>query len=93
MSALSNSYRSLSCNTIDNPQSRICVSNKKEDVNLKVFDMIKGINESKKLSKDTSYECKCEFDGRKYKSRQKHDNGKGQCKCKKLILHRTYQEF
>ena len=55
--------------------------------------MIKGINESKTLSKDTSYECKCEFDGRKYKSRQKHDNRKGQCKCKKLILHRTYREF
>ena len=43
MSALNNPYRSLSCNTIDDPLARTCVSNKIEDVKLIVFDMIKGI--------------------------------------------------
>ena len=33
--------------------------------------MIARINESKKLPKHTSCECKCKFDGRKYNSNQK----------------------
>ena len=33
------------CNVIEDPFSRICVSNEIEDVNLKVFNMIKGIKE------------------------------------------------
>ena len=35
-----------SCNTVEDPFGRICVHNKIEDVNLKVFNPIKGINES-----------------------------------------------
>ena len=41
-----------------------------EDVNLKVFDMIKEIYESKILSKHISCECRCEFDGKTCNSRQ-----------------------
>ena len=43
-----------------------------EDMNLKVFNMIKAINESKTLAKYISCECRCEFDGRKCKW---HKNG------------------
>ena len=67
-------YHSLSCNTIDDPLARTCVSNKIEDVNLKVYDMIKGINESKTLWKHISFECKCAFDDRKCNSGQKWNN-------------------
>ena len=38
-----------SCNTMEDPFDRICIPNKMKDVNLKVFNMIKGINESKTL--------------------------------------------
>ena len=41
------------------------VPNKTEDLNLSMFDMIKGINETKRLTKRISCECKCRFDGRK----------------------------
>ena len=44
--------------------------NKTEDLNLSVFNMIKGINESKTLSKHISWECKYKFDGRKCNSDQ-----------------------
>ena len=40
-----------SCNTIDDRLGRIHVSNKIEDSNLKIFNMIKGINESKSFAK------------------------------------------
>ena len=45
-----------------------CVPNKKEDVNLNVFNMITRINVSKILSKHISCDCKCKFDGKKCNS-------------------------
>ena len=63
-----------SCNTVKNPFGRICVPNKMEGVNLKVFNTIKGINESRTLAKRISCEFRCQFDSRKCNSRQKWNN-------------------
>ena len=49
---------SRSCNIVEHSFGTIFVPNK-EDVNLKVFKMIKGTNESKTLSKHILCECKC----------------------------------
>ena len=44
---------------------KVCVPNKTEDLNLNVFNMVLGINESKALKKHIAYKCKCKFQGRK----------------------------
>lgn len=54
------------CNTVEDPFGRICIPNKLEYVNMKVFGMIKEINDSKTLTKYISCEREHEFDGRKY---------------------------
>ena len=36
-----------SCNTLNDLSNKVCVPNKTEDLNLSVFNMITGINESK----------------------------------------------
>ena len=36
-----------SCNTLNNVSNKVCVPNKTDDLNLTVFNMIAGINESK----------------------------------------------
>ena len=54
-----------SCNTLNDLSSKVCVPNKTEDLNLSVFNMITGTNESKTLTNDISCECKCKFDGKK----------------------------
>ena len=59
-----------SCNTINDLSNKVCVPNKTEDLNLSIFNLITGINESKTLTNDTSCECKCKFDGRKRNSNQ-----------------------
>ena len=51
-----------SCNTINDLSNKACVPNKTEDLNLSVFNMITGINESKTLTKHISCDCKCRFD-------------------------------
>lgn len=45
------------CNTIDDPFGRIYFPNNFEDMNLKIFNMIKAINESKTLAKQILCEC------------------------------------
>ena len=44
--------------------NKVCIPNKTEDLNLSMFNMITEINESKKLPKHLSCECKCRFDGK-----------------------------
>ena len=53
------------CNTLNDLSNKVCVPNKIEDLNLRVFNMITGINESTNLKKHISRECKCEFDKKK----------------------------
>ena len=65
-----------SCNTLNDLSNKICLPNKTEDLNLNVFNMITEINESKTLTKHTSFECKCRFDGRKCNSDQWQINDK-----------------
>ena len=54
-----------SCNNVNDLSNKVCVPNKTEDLNLRVFNIITEINESKTLTKHISCECKCQFDGRK----------------------------
>ena len=53
------------CNSINDLSNKVCAPNKREDLKLRVFNVITGINESKTLAKHISRECKCRFDGRK----------------------------
>ena len=59
-----------SCNTLNDLSDKVCVPNRTEDLNLRMFNMIKEINESKTLAKNISYEWKCRFDGRECNSDQ-----------------------
>ena len=43
-----------SCNTLNDWSNKVCVLNKTEDLNLSVFNIITGINESKVLTKHIS---------------------------------------
>ena len=60
-----------SCDAPDGLLSKIHILSKTENVNLNVFNMITRRNESKRLAKRISCNCKCKFDDRKYNSKQK----------------------
>ena len=53
-----------SCDTFNDISNKVCVPNKTEALNLCVFNMIIGLNESKILTKDISCKCKCKLDSR-----------------------------
>ena len=67
----------------------MCVPNETEELNLSVFNMIKGINESKVLTKHIQYECKCIFEGKK--SDQWWRNAK--CLCESKNCHVCEKEY
>ena len=54
-----------------------------KEVNMKVFNMTKRINEAKALVKHISCDCKCKFNSTACKSNEKRNNDKWQCECKK----------
>ena len=61
---------SESCNILNDLSNKVCVPNKTEVLNLSVFIIITGTNESKKLAKHISYKCKCKIHGRSCNSDQ-----------------------
>ena len=73
-----------SCNTLNDLSNNVLVPKEREDLNLRVFNMITGINESNTLTKHISCKCKCKFDGRKSNSNQTWNNGKCWCEWKNL---------
>ena len=79
-----------SCNTLNDLSNKICIPNKTEDLNLSVFNMITGINESKTLTKYMSCEFKCKLDWRNCNSDQWWNNCKYQCECKKRHVREKY---
>ena len=54
------------CNTLNELFNQICVRNKTQDLNISMFNIITGINESKTLTRYISCEWKYKFDERKY---------------------------
>ena len=72
-----------SFNTLNDLSNKVYVLNKTEDLDLSVFNLITGINESKTLTKHISCECKCKFNGRNCNSDQWWNNDKCRCECKK----------
>ena len=79
-----------SCNTLNNLSNKVCVPIKTENLNLSVFNIIAGINESKSSTKHIVYECKCRFDGRKCNSDQWWNNDKYEYECKKRHVCEKY---
>ena len=65
-----------SCNSLNDLSKQVCIPKKTKKLNLSVFNMITGINESKTLANHVSCECKCRFDGRKCNSDQWGNNDK-----------------
>ena len=50
-------------NSLNDLSNKVCIPNKTEDLNLRVFNMIAGINELK--TNDMSCKCKCKRDRKK----------------------------
>ena len=71
-----------SCNAADGLSTKICVPSKTKDINVKVFNMIRMINEAKTFVKHISCNYKCKFNSATCNSNKKWHNEIYQCECK-----------
>ena len=72
-----------SCNTVIDLSNKICIPNKIGKLNLTVFNMITGINESKTLTKRLSCELTVDLMEKNVIQNQWWNNYKCRCECKK----------
>ena len=60
-----------SCNTIYDPYTRVCVPNKVKNMNVKVFNLMSGVDETKFSVQHESCEYKCVLNGSLCNTNQK----------------------
>ena len=76
---------SSSCNDINNPCAKICVSNVIKDLNVKIFNLMSRTNETRHIKWHQTCKCKCRLDVSVCNNKQRWNNDKCQCECKELI--------
>ena len=68
-----------SCNNINDPYARVCVPGTTKNLNVKVFNMISGINETRHIKWHETCKCICRLDGIIRNSKQRWNKDK--CRC------------
>ena len=76
---------SRSCNNINNLYAKICVPDSVKDLNVKVFNLISRINETKHIKWHETCKCKCRIDTSVCNNTQHWNDDKCQYECKELI--------
>ena len=73
------------CNNISDPYAKKCVSDVVKDLNIKVFNLMQGTNETKNVKWHEACKCECRLDAIVSNNKQRWNNDKCRCKCNELI--------
>ena len=82
--SIKTSKRSSSCNNINNPCPKLCVPDLVKNLNVKVFNLVSGTNETRR--RETG-KCKCRFNSCVCNNKQRLNDDKCKCECEKLIAY------
>ena len=74
-----------SCNKINDPYAKICVSDAVKDLNVKVFDLMLRTNETRHIKWHETCKYKCRLDASVCNNKQRWNDDKCRCKCEELI--------
>ena len=74
-----------SCNNINNPYAKVCVSDVIKDLNVKVFNLMSRINETRFIKWHEKCKCECGLNAIICNNKQQWNKNKCTCECKKLI--------
>ena len=70
-----------SCNTLDNPMSKICVPNIIKNVNMKVYNFLMILNETRNVLWHESCKCACRLNSSACNSKQIWNSDTRKCNC------------
>ena len=74
-----------SCNGINDPYAKLFVPNIIKNINVKVFNLMSRINETKHLTWHETCKCICRLSGSVCNNRQRWNEDKCRCECKELV--------
>ena len=74
------------CNTINNPMAKLCVPDIVKDMNIKVFNMLSRINETRKIVWHETCKCICRLTSAICNDKQEWNENKCSCECKKDLV-------
>ena len=79
-----NKYKG-SCNTINNPYAKLCVPDIIKNINVKVFNLMSRINETRHIIWHETCKCICILGVSVCNNRQRWNEDKCRCECKELV--------
>ena len=74
-----------SCNTINDPYAKLCVSDAIKNINVKVFNQMSRTVETRHIEWHKTCKCKCRLDASICNNKQRWNEDKCRCECKELI--------
>ena len=74
-----------SCNNINDPYAKLCVSDVGKRINIKIFNLISRANERRHVKWHETCKCKCRLDAGVFNSKLRWNKDKSRCECKELI--------
>ena len=74
-----------SCNNINNPLAKLCVPDVVKNLNVKVFNLVSGTNETRRIEWHETCKCKCRFNSSVCNNKQCCNDDKCRCEYKRLI--------
>ena len=70
-----------SCNTLEDPMARLCVPNIIKDINMKVYNLLMLLNETRNVLWHESCKCVCKLNSSVCNSKQIWSSGTCSCDC------------
>ena len=74
-----------SCNNIDDPYVKLYLPDVVKNINIKVFNIMSTINETRQVKWHDTCKCKCRLDACVCNSQQRWNKDKCRCECNELI--------
>ena len=70
-----------SCNTINDPYTKLCVPDTIKNINVKVFNLTSRTNETRHIEWHKICKCKCRVDASVCNNKQRWNKDKSRCEC------------
>ena len=74
------------CNTINDPMAKLCVPDVVKDLNVKAFNMLARINETRKVVWHETCKCVCRLTSAICNDKQEWNENKCVCECKEDLV-------
>ena len=74
------------CNNINDPMAKLCVPNTVKDMNIKVFNLLARINETRKIVWHETCKCVCRLTSAICNDKQEWNENKCRCECKEDLV-------